>query len=217
MDGDPWPHAASPSCDEAEAYCRSVGFLDERAKAAMVTGDVRRAVGAYSSVETIRRHMNAATGDDLDKLIYTDFKTWLPDDMLTKVDRASMAVALEVRVPLLDHEFVEYARRVPGSMKIEGGQGKAVLKSALEPYLDRELLYRQKQGFTPPLIEWLRGPLRPMMDDLLNAPNAFYADYIDRRAVTRAWRDHRSGLRNNAPLLWAVLMFEKWGSRFVRR
>ena len=142
--------------------------------------------------------------------------SYLPDDILTKVDRASMAVSLEVRVPLLDHIFVEFAQRVPVEMKIEGRQGKAVLKSAMRPYLSDETLYRTKQGFTPPIAEWMRGPLRDMVGDLLLGADAAYADYIDRSVVKKAWREHQSGLRNYEPLLWAVLMFELWAGKFLR-
>ena len=204
------------SVDAATAYCQSVGFIADCDKSRFLSGDLAKRLGDYRSADVIRRHMDNRSGTDLDQLLYTDFKTWLPDDMLTKVDRASMAVSLEVRVPLLDHLFVEYVNNVPGRMKIESGQGKAVLKSALRPYLDDEILYRTKQGFTPPIIEWLRGDLREMVGDLLEDRNAFYADYLAREGVLKAFRAHCAGYRNYAPLLWAVLMFELWGRQFVR-
>jgi asparagine synthase (glutamine-hydrolysing) len=160
--------------------------------------------------------MRKAARDGLDQLLYTDIKTYLVDDILTKVDRASMAVSLEVRPPLLDHVFVEFASRIPAAMKIEDGQGKAVFKSALEPYLDRETLYRTKQGFTPPVGEWMRGVLREMVGDLLLSPAAAYAEFISGAAVGKAWREHLSGLRNYTPLLWAVLTFELWARKFLR-
>jgi len=119
-------------------------------------------------------------------------------------------------VPLLDHVFVEFASRVPDAMKIEGGQGKSILKSAMRAHLDNETLYRAKQGFTPPLIEWLRGPLKEMAADLLLAPQAAYADYIEPSVVRQSWRAHQSGLRNMAPLLWAVMSFELWARKFLR-
>ena len=95
-------------------------------------------------------------------------------------------------------------------------QGKAILKSALEPYLDRDILYRRKQGFEPPLGEWMRGPLTEMIEDLLFGPSPDYADYLDRPALEKAWRDHRSGRRNYTPLIWAVLVLELWFRKFVR-
>jgi len=96
---------------------------------------------------------------------YLDFKTWLPGDILTKVDRASMAHSLEVRVPLLDHEFCEYAATLPPSLKLRGGEGKYILKKALEPHLPHDIMYRSKKGFSIPLAAWLRGPLRDAVQE----------------------------------------------------
>ena len=204
------------AADAETAYARSVSSLSEEERAALFTPDFARAIGGYRSSDIIRGWMRKAARDGLDQLLYTDIKTYLVDDILTKVDRASMAVSLEVRPPLLDHVFVEFASRIPAAMKIEGGQGKAVFKSALEPYLDRETLYRAKQGFTPPVGEWMRGALREMVGDLLLNPAAAYAEFISDAAVGKAWREHQSGLRNYTPLLWAVLTFELWARKFLR-
>jgi len=202
--------------DPATAYCRSVGFLSDEDKCRFHTGDLVRSLGGYRSSEIIRDTMARAGRNGLSQLLYTDLKTYLVDDILTKVDRASMAVSLEVRVPLLDHIFVEFASRVPDGMKIEGRQGKSILKSAMRSHLDDGTLYRAKQGFTPPLIEWLRGPLKEMAGDLLLAPQAVYADYIEPSVVRKSWQAHQSGMRNMAPLLWAVMSFELWARRFLR-
>ncbi len=201
--------------DAPTAYCRSVGFLSDEQKAAFYTGDLAGTLRGYRSADIIRGYMNKASRNNLSQLLYTDIKTYLVDDILTKVDRASMAVSLEVRVPLLDHIFVEFAQRVPAEMKIEGREGKGILKSAMRPYLSDETLYRKKQGFTPPIAEWMRGPLRDMVGDLLLGRDAAYVDYIDRAVVKKAWREHQSGLRNYEPLLWAVLMFELWARKFL--
>ena len=201
--------------DPETAYCRSIGFLGEDEKAAFFTGDLARALGGYRSADIIRSWMNRAARDGLDQLLYTDIKTYLVDDILTKVDRASMAVSLEVRPPLLDHRFVEFAHRIPASMKIERGQSKAVFKSALRPYLDEETLYRPKQGFTPPVREWMRGPLRDMVGDLLLGPGAAYGNHIERSRVEQAWQAHQAGLRDYTPLLWCILMFELWARKFL--
>ncbi|MCD4698981.1 MAG: asparagine synthase (glutamine-hydrolyzing) [Phycisphaerae bacterium] len=202
--------------DAPTAYCRSVGFLNDEQKAAFYTGDLARTLRDYRSADIIRSYMNKASRNDLNQLLYTDIKTYLVDDILTKVDRASMAVSLEVRVPLLDHVFMEFAQRVPSEMKLEGGQGTSVMKSALRDCLDKETLFRPKQGFTPPIIEWLRDPLREMVGDNLLGQDAVYTDYIDRSVVERAWGEHQSGLRNYGPLLWAVFMFELWARKFLR-
>jgi len=100
-------------------------------------------------------------------------------------------------------------------MKIHGRQQKSILKSALRPFLDPATLGRRKQGFTPPIAEWFRGPLREMAGDLLLSPRAFYRDYLSAGAVHKAWRQHLMHLRNYGPLLWAVMMFELWGRTFL--
>jgi asparagine synthase (glutamine-hydrolysing) len=159
--------------------------------------------------------MDRADRNDLNQLLYTDIKTYLVDDILTKVDRASMAVSLEVRPPLLDHTFVEFAHRIRPSMKLQGGQTKAVFKSAMRPYLDQETLFRPKQGFTPPIDEWMRGPLRCMMADLLLSQHAAHPQYLKHASVKKALQEHQAGARNHGRLLWMVLMFELWARKFL--
>lgn len=206
---------ANIAADEATAYCRSVGFLSEEEKRTFYTPALADRLRGYRSADIIRSYMNNASRADLDQLLYTDIKTYLTDDILTKVDRASMAVSLEVRVPLLDHVFVELAQRVPAKMKLVGAEGKAILKSALREHLDEATLSRKKHGFTVPMAEWLRGPLRDMAHDLLLAPGARHADYLSQSVVQRACQQHHSGLRDYGSLLWAVLMFELWARNFL--
>jgi len=202
--------------DAPSAYCRSVGFLSDDQKVAFYTDGLSASLDGYRSADIIRGWMQRAPCRGLAEVLYTDIKTYLVDDILTKVDRASMAVSLEVRVPLLDHRFVEFAHRIPAGLKIRGKQGKAILKSAMESHLDHDTLYRTKQGFTPPLGEWMRGPLRELVGDLLLSPHAAYADFLQRQMIEKAWRHHQAGLRDYTPLLWAILMFEQWAKRFVR-
>jgi len=204
------------AADPAEAYARSVGFLADEQKPAVFTGDALSALADYRASDLIRRHMSRAPGQGLAQLLYTDIKTYLVDDILTKVDRASMAVALEVRVPLLDHPFVEFAHRIPAEAKIRGSSGKVIFKSAMRPCLDDEILYRTKQGFTPPVVEWLRGPLREMLQDLLLGTTPAYAPYLQRAFVAKACRHHQLGLRNYGPFLWAMLTYELWARTFLQ-
>jgi asparagine synthase (glutamine-hydrolysing) len=204
------------AAEPAEAYCLSVGLLDERRKARLLHGDLRGELAGYRSSELIRGFMAAAAGrDDLQQLLYTDIKTYLVDDILTKVDRASMAVALEVRVPLLDHSFVEFAHAVPSRLKVRGGQGKRIFKDALSGLLDEDTLRRPKQGFMPPLAQWLAGPLAPMVHDLLLAPGALCGQWLNRRELAAAWRRQQSGTSYTAPLLWTALMLELWARQFL--
>jgi asparagine synthase (glutamine-hydrolysing) len=142
-----------------------------------------------------------------------DTSTYLVDDILTKVDRATMRVGLEARVPLLDHRLVEFAWEIPLSMKFRGGSGKYILKRLLERYVPRKLFERPKMGFGIPVDSWLRGPLRGWATTYLSHSDAPMHDLFDRAAIDATWRQHLSGRINCGGQLWTVLMFECWLQR----
>jgi asparagine synthase (glutamine-hydrolysing) len=143
-------------------------------------------------------------------MMYLDQVTYLPDDILVKVDRASMAVGLEARVPFLDHRVVEFAARLPLRAKIRGSQGKWALRQILYRYVDRKLVERPKQGFGVPLAEWLRGPLRPWAEDLLSESALLSSGLLSPRPIRRAWLAHQSGRENHQHALWVILMLQAW-------
>ena len=150
------------------------------------------------------------TASDTERMMYCDAVSYLPGDILCKVDRASMAVGLETRVPYLDHRVAELAARIPLHMKVRGGRGKHILRELLYRQVPRELFDRPKVGFAVPVGEWIKGPLRPWVEDLLEPSRMAGDGWFDPAIVQRRWQDHLSGRRDSTQALWAVLMFQSW-------
>lgn len=153
--------------------------------------------------------LEADAGDAV-RMMYCDAVSYLPDDILAKVDRASMAVGLETRVPFLDHRVAAIAARIPVTMKIRGGEGKHILRQLLYREAPSHLFVRPKAGFAIPIGQWLRGPLRPWAEDLLDPKRMAEDGWFDPVIVQRRWHDHLAGRRDSTPALWAVLMFQAW-------
>jgi asparagine synthase (glutamine-hydrolysing) len=198
------------SLDPADAYARIVGALPADIRGPLLTKDFKRSLGGYDAADVVRKPFNVdAPLDPLQRAQYADLMTYLPGDILTKVDRASMANSLELRSPLLDPEFFAWAFALPPGQKLsrEAG-GKAVLKRAMEPYLPAELLYRPKQGFTVPLAQWLRGPLREEMLGLASRPRLRDSGVIDMKTLARMTTAHAAGIRDYSKPLWLVWVFD---------
>jgi asparagine synthase (glutamine-hydrolysing) len=148
--------------------------------------------------------------DTVSRLIYRDMVSYLPGDILVKLDRATMAASLEARCPFLDHRVVEFAWRLPTAVKVRGGQGKWLLRRVLRRYLPEELYERPKQGFNVPIGTWLAGPLRDWAGDLLAPSEIRREGILDAQAVETCWREHLSGQKDRARELWAILMVQAW-------
>ena len=193
----------------ADAYLHGVSIFPSEERDRLFSKSFKRELQGYRSSEVFERHLDGKRFEDpLRMAQYLDFKTYLPGDILTKVDRASMAHSLEVRVPFLDHEFVGWTARLPTAMKLRGGSGKDVLKKALEPVLPREVLYRSKMGFAVPLDIWFRGSLEERIASSLGGSVLADSGVFDVSMLDEISRDHGSGRRNYSAVLWALLMFE---------
>ena len=204
------------SLDPARAYFNSVYGATANERDNLLSEDVRAGLGGYDPFEVFAEHYRRPeTDDSLARAQYADIKLYLSDDILTKVDRASMAVSLEVRCPLLDHRLMELAARIPSSLKLRGRAGKHIFKRAMSELLPPEVLNRRKQGFVVPLTEWLRGDLREFAEGLL-FDSTTDDGWLNRATVAKLWRQHQSGLRDCSRPLWTILMFRMWQRRFQR-
>lgn len=202
--------------DNVEGYWRCVSITTPLQRRRLFSSAFLRQLQGYRSLDVFRQHADRATTDNVLSLIqYLDFKTYLPGDILTKVDRASMAHGLEVRVPLLDHEFVEWAAGLPAELKLHRREGKYIMKKALEPFLPESVLYRAKMGFAVPLVSWFRGPLRKRLRSVLLDPALFENGLFERDAVQKLVDAHERGYRDHSSILWALLMFSDFQRRIL--
>jgi asparagine synthase (glutamine-hydrolysing) len=144
-----------------------------------------------------------------------DFKTYLPEDILVKVDRMSMANSLEVRSPLLDHKLIEFAATIPSNLKLSGKTSKYIFKKTLENRIPDNILYRGKQGFSIPVESWLKNELREYAEDVLFSDKAKQRNYFDYDYVKKIWNHHLKGLRDHSDQLWTLLMLELWHRSFM--
>ena len=199
------------SLDDVEGYFHNVAVIKDHTRLPLYTERMLRELGGYRAINRIEAEMKAADSDDPVAVAqYADIKTYLVGDILTKVDRASMATSLEVRVPMLDHTFVEWALGLPRDAKIRDGERKYILKKAMEPYLSREILYRPKQGFSIPLAAWFRGPLRERLLDAVESNWLADSGLINVAEVRRLAQRHLSGVHDHSQPLWLIYSFERF-------
>ena len=195
--------------DMVEGYFHGVSVMSDAMRTQLYSDSFRRQLQGYRAIEVMQEHAaRSPTDDPLSMIQYLDMKTYLPGDILTKVDRASMAHALEVRVPLLDHKLVEWISGLPSQMKLRGSEGKYIFKKSLESYLSEDILYRKKMGFAVPLAAWFRGPLKQRVRESLLGPVLAETGIFDRAFLEQMVEQHESGRRDYSSPIWSMLMFE---------
>lgn len=195
-----------------EGYFNTMSCCPPDMKDKLLSGDVLRRLNGYDSMEVLRYHYDrAGTADPLSRIQYVDIKTYLVDDILVKVDRASMANSLEVRCPLLDHRLMELIAEIPSDLKLHRGRGKYIFKKALEPILPLSILHRRKWGFGVPLATWFRKDLKDFSHQALFGNTDEYLNYA---FLGDCWKQHQRGQRDWSAMLWTVLMFKTWQEVF---
>ena len=182
----------------------------------LVRDDLRAELSGYNPADiTTDLYHSADTDNHLSKVLYTDIKSYLPGDILVKVDRMSMANSLETRAPILDYRVVEYAATIPASLKLKDKESKYVLKKTMERLLTDETLYRKKMGFSVPLANWLRNEIQHIAESKLLAPDNGLSQFFKPDEVKTIWQQHQSGARDYSSELWSMLTFELWWERYM--
>jgi len=199
--------------DPLEGYLARI-TIPESVRESLLSVDVKEELHGYDPLDQFREHYHRADTEDLlSRIQYLDIKTYLTDDICVKVDRASMAVSLEVRSPLLDHRLMELVARIPSSLKLRHGIGKYIFKRAIRDMLPERHLERPKQGFGVPVAEWFRGELREWAQEVLFEPDGL----LNLDGLRRLWNRHQDQLQDHSAILWGVFMFRQWQKTFQGR
>ncbi|WND02599.1 asparagine synthase (glutamine-hydrolyzing) [Temperatibacter marinus] len=195
---------------DAEAYCHTVSKTPSRVMNILRSDKLERDLGGYRTRDLFKGLYAEAPADtEMARIKYIDFKTYLAGGVLTKVDRASMHHSLEVRVPILDHKFVEWAATVPETEQLQGTNGKACLKKALEEFVDKDIIYREKKGFNVPVGDWMNNELLTKLQSLSKSPALKETGYLNTDSIDKMVKEHTSGMQNHEGTLWALIMLDE--------
>lgn len=199
----------SLSMDAVSAYFNTMSIIPNQQRSKLYSEQFRKSLAGYSALEVFKRHAaNAPSSDPLSLIQYIDIKTYLIDDILTKVDKASMAHSLEVRVPFLDHKLVEWISGVGSEYKLRNGEGKSLLKRSLATRLPSNILFRNKMGFSVPLCEWTRGPLRDVVSESLLGERLLSTGLFNQEQLKKIVNEHNSLIKNHSTQIWSLIMFD---------
>ena len=206
------------SLDDAGRYIDSISHFNEPGKTKLYSDGIKNKMnGSFTLGEKLYRQIagGSASDDPIDNLLYLDSKTYLPSDILTKVDRMSMASSLEARSPLLDHKLIEYVTRIPSHLKLKGSETKYIFKKAITGLVPHEILHREKQGFGVPVNEWINVQLRDRIRDDLSDQRTRERGYFDAKYIGILLDEHARGRRDHSHALWTLWMLELWHRRYV--
>jgi asparagine synthase (glutamine-hydrolysing) len=208
--------AGTLALDEAGRYARYVSWFDPAQRARLYTPEYAETLGAGPAEDLIAAVWGGASGGSVvDRMLEADVSTYLVDDLIAKIDIATMAHALEARSPFLDHELMELAASIPADLKVRGGEKKWILRRALRGWLPDDILDRPKQGFSVPLSAWLRGDLRPWACEVLLDRDTLDRGYFEPAAVRGLLDRHAAGADADAKRIWALMMLELWHREFI--
>lgn len=195
-------------------------FIKDSEWNALVNNDTQKKLGNYHPSKITTNFYQKCDGQDhLSRILYTDMKTYLPGDILVKVDRMSMANSLEVRAPILDYKLMEFACTVPSELKfntnIKKPEKKYLLKEAFKDYLPDDILYRKKMGFSVPLASWLRHELKSITEARLLNRTSGLCQFFKQTEITKMWQEHLTEKHDHATVLWSMLMFQMWWDKYM--
>lgn len=203
------------SLDDAEAYANTISACRPPLRRTLLHGDIRRQLNGRHPTDQIVQSYRLAPADPLCGMIAADVNMLLPDDFLTKVDRATMAVGLEARPPLVDHEFLEMTARIPSKLKVRRGETKWLFKQLCDGWLPDDVVHRRKQGFDIPVDDWLRGPLRDVFQENVLSTSARVGNLIDQAAARRLYEGHLAGRSHAGKILWSLVVLGAWCDRYL--
>ncbi len=204
------------SLPTVERYFRWVGAIDRQSKADLYTADFAHRTAGYDSSETLKTWFDQSSGNGIvDRTMFTDQQTYLPNDLLVKVDIATMANSLEARSPFLDHKVMEFAASLPETIKLRGTETKYLLKKAASRLVPSEVLYRQKMGFGVPLTHWFRGEMKEFLRENLLSEKFANRGIVKAETIERLVSEHINGERDHVWQLWTILMLELWFQKFI--
>lgn len=219
------PHGAkgknflyNTSLDAVDRYIDSVSHFGNLKKIELYSNVLRESLnGQFGKAEAVFRQIadSVSSANPTDKLLYLDSKTYLPSDILTKVDRMTMAISLEARVPLLDHELIEFVQTIPAQLKLKGAETKYIFKKAMEGIVPHEILYREKQGFGVPINEWINLQLKERIHNILSEKRTIERGYFEPKYIKILLDEHAKNRRDHSHSLWILWMLELWHRRFV--